>query len=190
MWVVSFIRPPTRERDYLKECKGYPHAHALANERASCLANPGKESCLLISRGRRMYFGRADKIRQGWISCCLYRKGTASIVKKASSPRGSSYARFRAQLGPASGPLIHFGNLSVAGIDLMPTRGSKGRRMVCRVTRKEMTCQLSYPTIRRKVYAKAPRMRGKINHGKSRLDRARSVDYLCPSFSNRRLVDR
>ncbi|KAM0732800.1 hypothetical protein ACS0PU_000961 [Formica fusca] len=55
------------------------------------------------------------------------------------------------QLGPALKPLIPFGNLSVPGIDLRPTRGSKVRRMAPCRAREEVTCQLSYPTIHRKI---------------------------------------
>lgn len=55
------------------------------------------------------------------------------------------------QLGPALKPLIPFSNLSIPGIDLRPTRGSKVRRMALCRPQEEVTCQLSYPTIHQKI---------------------------------------
>ncbi|CAD1473478.1 unnamed protein product, partial [Heterotrigona itama] len=73
------------------------------------------------------------------------------------SARASIVRVILGQLGPASKPLILSGNLSIAGIDLRPTRVDRRvRRMVAHVARKEMTCQLSYPTIQRKVICKRP----------------------------------
>jgi len=62
------------------------------------------------------------------------------------------------QLGPALKPLIPFGNLSVPGIDLRPTRGSKVRRMAaCRDHKKRGDVSIKLPYNSPENYVRRPR---------------------------------
>ena len=117
--------------------------------------------------------------------------GHRSRLAYEPSARTSFVRVILGQLGPASKPLILSGNLSVAGIDLRPTRVDRRvRRMVAHVARKRDDVSIKLPYNPAESYMQKARLRGKINHDKCRLERARSDDYLCPSFTNRRLVDR
>lgn len=75
--------------------------------------------------------------------------------------RASLLRMIWSQLGPALMPLIPFGNLSVPGIDLRPTRGSKVRRMASRKGHKkrgDVSIKLPYNLSENYV-------RGARNHG-------------------------